>query len=132
MFAVGCRKPSAGEELVQKLRNEGITSGSAEAMALDLNSLDSVKLFAQNVVNKNVPVHLLINNAGVMFLPFQLTSDGFDSQFQTNYLSHFYLSVLLTPALNRGGKPEFPSRVINVSSAAQYGGQIDFNNLDMK
>lgn len=67
-----------------------------------------------------------------MFMPFNITGDGYESQFQTNYLSHFLLTTLLEPALNQGGKPNSPSRVINVSSAAQYGGYIDFDNIDMK
>ncbi|ODM92422.1 Dehydrogenase/reductase SDR family member on chromosome X [Orchesella cincta] len=129
---IGCRKPSAGETLIQKLRDEGVSSGTAEALPLDLNSLNSVRDFAQCILNKNVPVHYLLNNAGVMFHPFQLTTDGIEAQFQTNYLSHFLLTNLLLPALNQGGQSDKPSRVINVSSAAQYGGQLDFNNIDMK
>ncbi|CAL8133619.1 unnamed protein product [Orchesella dallaii] len=129
---IGCRKPSAGELLIQKLREEGVTSGTAEVLPLDLNSFHSVREFSQCILNKNVPIHYLFNNAGVMFLPFELTTDGYDAQFQTNYLSHFFLTNLILPALNQGGQPDRPSRVINVSSAAQYGGQLDFNNIDMK
>lgn len=128
----GCRRPSAGEATVEAIRNQGIHAGSAEALPLDLNSLSSVRQFAETILNKNIPIHRLINNAGVMFAPFQLTTDGYECQFQTNYLSHFLLTTLLQPALNLGGKPSSPSRVINVSSVAQYGGHVDFDNIDMK
>lgn len=129
---LGCRKPAAGESSIQSLRNQGIISGTAEALPLDLNSLSSVRQFAQTILNKNIPIDLLINNAGVMFQPYEVTMDGHESQFQTNYLSHFLLTTLLQPALHQGGKPNAPSRVINLSSAAQYGGHVDFENIDTK
>jgi NAD(P)-dependent dehydrogenase (short-subunit alcohol dehydrogenase family) len=69
---------------------------------------------------------LLINNAGVMDLPTRrLTEDGFEMQFGTNHLGHFALTALLLPLLRRGQSP----RVVNVSSLAHRGGEINFDNL---
>ncbi len=128
----GCRKLVAAESLLGTLRQQGITSGTAEVHPLDLNSLSSVRQFAETILNKNIPIHILINNAGVLGQPFMMTGDDHESQFQTNYLSHFLLTILLQPALHQGGKPDSPSRVVNVSSVAHYGGRIDFENIDMR
>src|ERR1700734_1917350 len=70
--------------------------GSAEFGELDLASLTSVDAFVRRW---DRPLHLLINNAGVMRTPFGRTSDGFELQFGTNHLGHFALTTGLLPAL---------------------------------
>lgn len=67
-----------------------------------------------------------------MFVPKITTVDGFESHFQTNYLSHFLLTNLLMPLLVNGGSPYRVSRVINVSSVANFGGKINFDDLNME
>lgn len=57
-------------------------------------------------------LHVLLNNAGVMNCPFGLSKDGIETQFATNHVAHFYLTMLLLPILEKSA----PSRVINVSS----------------
>jgi NAD(P)-dependent dehydrogenase (short-subunit alcohol dehydrogenase family) len=84
-------------------------------MALDLSSLESVKAFAAHYKEKGYPLHVLINNAGVMALPrFSTSKDGYEMQWATNHLGHFLLTLLLHPVL----KSSAPSRVVNVSSMA--------------
>jgi len=90
------------------------------AMQLDLSSLSSIKSFADKVNSLNKPVHILINNAGIMACPRELTKDGFESQFGVNHLGHFYLTKLLLPLLARSGTKEQPARVINLSSLANF------------
>lgn len=58
----GCRTEAAGIKLIDKLRKEGIQSGSAEVLRLDLESFSSVKEFAQNLLNRNIPINILVNN----------------------------------------------------------------------
>lgn len=58
--------------------------GKLEQMVLDLGSLKSVKAFAADYKQKNLPIHLLILNAGVMACPFSKTEDGFEMQMGTN------------------------------------------------
>ncbi len=93
---------------------------------LELASLASVRAFADKLIAWGRPLHLLINNAGVMALPDRrLTADGFELQFGTNHLAHFALTGLLLPLLRRAGT----ARVVNVSSGAHRAGRIDFDNL---
>ena len=66
------------------------------------------------------PLHLLINNAGVMNTPFEHTVDGYELQFGTNHLGHFLLTNLLVPALIAGA----PSRVVNLSSGGHRSSDI--------
>ena len=82
--------------------------------ALDLSSLDSVRTAAGALRDAYPRIDLLINNAGVMLTPKQLTADGFELQFGTNHLGHFALTGLLLDRLRnvRG------SRVVTVSSMA--------------
>ncbi|KAG2254567.1 hypothetical protein Bca52824_084703 [Brassica carinata] len=55
---------------------------------LDLSSIKSVRSFVHQFLALNLPLNILINNAGVMFCPFQLTEDGIESQFATNHIGH--------------------------------------------
>lgn len=95
---------------------------------LDLASLASVKDFAARFKDKHDSLDILINNAGVMAPPTrQLTADGFELQFGTNYLSHFALTAHLLPLLMRGSK----SRVVNLSSLAhRFAASIHFDDLN--
>ena len=64
--STGVRRPS---ELHEKLTEENITEGTFEALELDTSSLESVKTFAEKILEKNFQIHVLINNAGIMFGP---------------------------------------------------------------
>ena len=99
-------------------------------MSLDLNSLDSVKSFADDFNGKNIHIDYLINNAGVSRLMsgYSKTKDGFEGMFGVNHLAHFYLTNLLTPSLFRQttedtqdtqGQTRQRPRVINVSSLGE-------------
>jgi NAD(P)-dependent dehydrogenase (short-subunit alcohol dehydrogenase family) len=79
---------------------------------LDLSSLDSVRAAAEALRDSYPRIDLLINNAGVMYTPRQVTADGFEMQFGTNHLGHFALTgLLLDHMLKVRG-----SRVVTVSS----------------
>jgi len=96
-----------------------------EIMRLDLGSFDSVREFAKNFLAKNVPLNILINNAGIMAVPFSLI-EGYESQFATNHLGHWLLTTLLLPALIQGK----PSRVVSVSSCAHKRCGVDFDDIN--
>jgi NAD(P)-dependent dehydrogenase (short-subunit alcohol dehydrogenase family) len=109
----------AGAEVTVTARNADAASKALRAAGLsvtvapmDLAELASVRAFANHWADR--PLDILINNAGVMHEPLGQTADGFESHIGINHLSHFLLSVLLTPALERGTN----SRVIAVSSSA--------------
>ena len=97
-----------------------------EVLPLDLADLASVRGFAEAFLRRGEPLPLLINNAGVMALPFRRTADGFEMQFGTNHLGHFALTGLLLPAVLAAPG----ARVVTVSSGAHTAGAIDFANLD--
>ena len=82
-----------------------------EPGALDLASLNSVRVFAEWYASNHDRLHLLVNNAGVMYTPFEHTADGFEMQFGTNHVGHFLLTSLLVPQL----LADPPSRVVNLS-----------------
>ena len=94
---------------------------------LDLASLQSVRAFASKVGGE-AKLDLLVNNAGVMAVPKrQVTEDGFELQFGTNFLRPFALRGLLMPVLQRAASP----RVTTVSSGAANMGskRINFDDL---
>ncbi len=96
-----------------------------EVMALDLADLASVRQFADTFSAHHDGLDLLINNAGVMAIPYQKTRDGFEMQFGTNHLGHFALTGRLLPLLQ--STPG--SRVVTISSGMHRFGDIDFANL---
>lgn len=65
-----------------------------------------------------------------MYVPFALTKDGYESQFATNYLGHFYLTHLLLPNIKSAGKEGSNARIVNVSSCAHTEGKIDFEDIN--
>jgi NAD(P)-dependent dehydrogenase (short-subunit alcohol dehydrogenase family) len=95
---------------------------------LDLGSLASVQDFAERFKRRHGSLDILVNNGGVMAPPKrQLTADGFELQFGTNYLSPFALTAQLLPLLTHGR----PSRVVNLSSIAhRFGASIHFDDLN--
>ncbi|KAI0365671.1 NAD(P)-binding protein [Pilatotrama ljubarskyi] len=99
------------------------TGKEAIFLELDLSSLASVKMAAQEYLSKEHELHILFNNAGVMWPPVdQVTKDGYDLQFGTNVLGHFYFTELLMPALLAGvaSAPDHHTRVITTSSSGAY------------
>ncbi|KAF7883593.1 uncharacterized protein EAF02_005513 [Botrytis sinoallii] len=99
-----------------------LAPGRAELVKMDNNSLSSVRVAANDILQKsNNQVNILINNAGIMALPkLELTEDGFEKQFGVDHLSHFLLFELLKPALLASASPEFSSRVVNLASSAHH------------
>lgn len=96
-------------------------------MELDLGRFSSCRAFAQAFKAKGIPLHYLINNAGIMALKEKtFTEDGFEAQFATNHLGHFIVTILLAPVLVSSA----PSRVVQVSSVGhkRYCPTIDVFN----
>ena len=95
-------------------------SGDVQVRALDLADLASVRAFADTIGL----VDVLINNAGIMAVPYALTRDGFESQIGTNHLGHFALTNLLLPKIS--------DRVVTVSSLMHFSGAISLKDLNWK
>lgn len=107
-----------------------VPDASLEPGALDLTSLDAVRAFADWYLGTHDRLHLLINNAGVMYTPLERTAEGFEMQFGTNHVGHFLLTCLLVPAL----LADPPARVVNLSSGGHMGSDIvwDDPNFDRR
>jgi len=114
------RSQKKATALVQLLREHGVSHTHLEIEIVQLDQLDSVRRFADRLFDLVGRIDRLILNAGVMVPPYHVTKDGFESQFQVNYLSHFYLIERLLPLLEKGNDP----RVISISSLAGEGGLI--------
>jgi len=106
---MACRSVERGESAAAGVDGPG----STEVMALDLASLDSVRSFVEAFEAAHEELHVLVNNAGVMFVPFGRTEDGFETQFGVNHLGHFALTGLL---LDRLVSTPGDRRVVTVSS----------------
>lgn len=119
------RSAERGQQAVAQIQ-AAHAQANVEVMALDLSNLASIRQFAQAFQARFTALPLLINNAGVMALPFRQTTDGFEMQFGTNHLGHFALTGLLLPAILAAPG----ARVVNVSSGLHRSGVIAFNNLD--
>ncbi|XP_022912834.1 polyprenol dehydrogenase-like isoform X2 [Onthophagus taurus] len=129
---IGCRNQEAGQLLIEKIREEGILTGDVNILPLDVSSIASVKKFANRVCNDYPTVDILINNAGIMYVPFEETEDGFESQVGVNYIGHFVLTHLLLEKLKQSGVEGAKSRVINLSSIAHEAGIVSFDDFNSK
>ncbi|NNC43464.1 MAG: SDR family NAD(P)-dependent oxidoreductase, partial [Acidimicrobiia bacterium] len=100
-----------------------------ELMTLDLADKKSIKTFADQVMAAHPTIDLLFNNAGVMATAERETADGFELQFGTNHLGHFYLTYLLMPALLRADA----ARVVTTTSTARFSaGKYDMDNPHLR
>jgi len=119
------RSVAKGQEALRSILNR-IPNAKVEFEAADLASLKSVAEFAKRVIAKNEKLDILINNAGIMSPPKrEVTEDGFEIQFVTNYLSHFALTAHLLPLLQKSPSP----RVISLGSVAYRRAKIHFEDL---
>ena len=121
---LGCRSRQRSEQARTSLLADA-AGGAIDLLDLDLADLASVRAAARELADRYGRLDLLINNAGVMGLPRSLTSDGFEMQFGVNHLGHFALTMALLPLLR--ARPA--SRVVTVTSGAQYFGRIAFDDL---
>ncbi|MEJ6736155.1 MAG: oxidoreductase [Flavobacteriales bacterium] len=122
---MACRNIKKAESTKLEILKK-IAIADIEIIELDLNSLISVRNFAKTFCEQYKQLNLLIENAGIMIPPFTKTADGFESQLGVNYLSHFLLTNLLMPTLNKTEG----ARIATTSSIAHESGRIDFDNLN--
>ena len=121
---LACRSLDKAKAALAQIQAQ-VPNASAQIMLLDLASQASVRQFAQAFNAKYDRLDLLINNAGIMMVPYGKTEDGFERQFGTNHLGHFALTgLLMDRILATPG-----ARVVNVSSIAHRNGIMDFDNL---
>ena len=99
---------------------EGIPG--VELVPMDLTDPGSIDAFAAAFLASKRPLHLLIANAGIMAAPLARDPRGYESQFATNHLGHFQLTVRLWPAFTRG------ARIVSLSSRGHHRSPVDFED----
>jgi NAD(P)-dependent dehydrogenase (short-subunit alcohol dehydrogenase family) len=99
---------------------------SIEVSTLDLANPDTIERFADWFLNKGSPLHMLVNNAGVMFTPFGKDARGYETQFAINHLGHFELSLRLWPALARARG----ARIVALSSRGHRYSPVHFDDVN--
>ncbi|MFJ5111205.1 SDR family NAD(P)-dependent oxidoreductase [Streptomyces sp. NPDC088551] len=122
---LAARRPTAAAEAAAEIAR---TTGNprVSARALDLADLRSVRAFADAWTG---PLHILVNNAGIMALPeLRRTPEGRELQFGTNYVGHFALTQGLYPALAAAGG----ARIVSVSSLAHLMSPVVFDDFDFR
>jgi len=125
------RDVEKGQAAVDSILAEKIkTGGKITLIKMELDSLASVRAGAQDFLQQSKILNVLINNAGVMATPEGRTKDSFETQFGTNHLSHFLLFELLKPTLLASATPEFPSRVVSVSSIGHRSGSVQLHDYN--
>jgi NAD(P)-dependent dehydrogenase (short-subunit alcohol dehydrogenase family) len=120
-IVIACRDTAKGEAAAPQV--PGHDKGRVEVRRLDLSDLASVRALAAALTDDGRPVDVLINNAGLMGAPHQLTAEGVELQFATNYLGHYVLTNLLLPVLG--------DRVVMISSREHLRGprHLDLDDL---
>jgi NAD(P)-dependent dehydrogenase (short-subunit alcohol dehydrogenase family) len=124
---IAARDTAKANDVAQALR-EDTGSPSVEARDLDLASLGSVRAFVEGYLAERRPLHILINNAGIMAPPLSYTVDGFESQFGTNHIGHFALTDGLLPALKAAGR----ARVVSLSSIGHRRSRVHFDDINFR
>ncbi|XP_077199444.1 polyprenol dehydrogenase isoform X1 [Paroedura picta] len=119
---------SEGQETVMKIKEETLNA-KVEFLYCDLASMKSIHQFVHTFKAKNCPLHVLINNAAVMLVPKRKTEDGFEEHFGINYLGHFLLTNLLLETLKQSGTHSHNARIVTISSATHYVGELHLNGL---
>src|ERR1700719_268486 len=114
---IGSRDPKKARMAVAKMKN-------VEVGQLDLASPNSIDRFANEFLNSNRALDLLINNAGIMATPLMRDDRGYELEFATNHLGHFQLTARLWEALKKSRN----ARVVALSSSAHMMGEVDFSD----
>ncbi|TPX30143.1 hypothetical protein SmJEL517_g06225 [Synchytrium microbalum] len=108
---MACRSRERAEKAIAEIKKAAPTA-NVEFLELDLQDINQTKKAGEAWLKKGLPLHVLVNNAGIMACPFALTKDGIETQFGTNHIGHFAFTKTLLPRLIESQ----PSRIVNVSS----------------
>lgn len=119
------RNPQKTEQTAREIREQS-NNERVDFLIADLSEQEQVRRVAAEYRHRYDQLHVLINNAGAFFAKRELTADGLEKTFALNHLAYFLLTHLLLDLLTKSA----PARIINVSSAAHFGGKINFDDLN--
>ena len=120
-----CRDRRRGEETVAEIR-DATGNRAVTLMVADLSSQQSIRALAHEFLATSQPLHVLVNNAGIVNLHRTVTVDGIESVFAVNHLAYFLLTHLLLDRL----KESAPARIVNVASHAHRFSALDLDDLE--
>jgi NAD(P)-dependent dehydrogenase (short-subunit alcohol dehydrogenase family) len=121
---IAVRNPQAGAEIVAEII---ASTGNPAVQAAELELTDPRSIY-RFVGSWRGPLHMLVNNAGVMASPEAHTDSGWESQFATNHLGHFALALGLQPALAAAGG----ARIVAVSSSGHLFSPVVFDDINFR
>jgi NAD(P)-dependent dehydrogenase (short-subunit alcohol dehydrogenase family) len=132
---MGARSASKGNAAIESIKKL-YPNADVTLMLMDHNDLASVVSAAKNFLAHETSLHGLVNNAGIMATPFEITKDGYEAQWQTNYLAHYVLTSLLLPLLLSTSKTSPPGtvRIVNLTSSGHWQapkGGINFEDTSL-
>jgi NAD(P)-dependent dehydrogenase (short-subunit alcohol dehydrogenase family) len=113
-----------GARDIEKAKKNLQGVAGVELAALDFMEPASIDAFAEKMISSGRPLHILINNAGIMWVPLRRDCRGIESQLATNYLGQFHLTAKLWPALKKASG----ARVVNVSSYGHHMAPFNFGD----
>lgn len=122
---MACREHDKASEARNEIEKE-LRDPDLRIIELDLADLNSINDFARRFEEKYDRLDLMVNNAGVMHIPFSRTEFGFEYQFGVNHLGHFYLNSQLIDII----KETEDSRVISISSLLHRSAKLDFEDMN--
>ncbi|KAJ9186229.1 hypothetical protein P3X46_005756 [Hevea brasiliensis] len=132
---IAARNMEAANKAKQYILKD-VQDARVDVMKLDLASIKSVNEFADKFIALDLPLNILINNAGIMFCPYQLSEDGIEMQFATNHIGHFLLTNLLLEKMKDTARSTgIEGRIVNLSSIAHiytYRDGINFDKINNK
>ncbi len=126
-LTLGVRNAAQGDAAVNAIGEETGNTNIRVAL-LDLADLASVQRFADAWLDRGEPLHVLINNAGIMACPLARNALGWESQFATNHMGHFALTRALLPSLLKADQP----RVVTLSSSGHRLSPIVFDDIQFE
>ncbi|KAF9429866.1 hypothetical protein BGZ76_001086 [Entomortierella beljakovae] len=129
---MACRNKERAMSAMDKIKDEirqkypQAPEPKLEFLELDLNDLKKCRESAQTFLAKNLPLHILLCNSGIMATPFALSADGIETQFAVNHMGHYVFTMSLLGRI----KESQPSRVVIVTS--NYHGLSDSSRFDLE
>ncbi|KAF9365448.1 hypothetical protein BGX34_009973 [Mortierella sp. NVP85] len=131
-----CRSEQRAKDAINKAKDEIkehyshlVTDPKIEFLELDLNDMKKCRESAQTFLKRDLPLHILVCNSGIMMVPYALSADGIETQFAVNHMGHFVFTTCLLDRI----KSSQPSRIVIVSSLTHehtVPGGIDFDTLN--
>lgn len=130
------RSLDKGKKAIAEIQKD-YPSAKIDLLQIDLMDLGSVVAAAKHFLSLETSLHGLINNAGIMASPFEITKDGHEGQWETNYLSHWVFTEHLIPLMLKTSKPSPRGtvRIVNLSSSGHLmapKGGINFEDTSLK